>query len=222
MNRTLRHAVIASVSLAAAVTLAACSGTTTSSDSQNMPAMTGMQGTASTTTPTGTSSPADAATAHNAADVAFATTMIPHHQQAVTMAAMAGQQASNAQVKTLAGVIKAAQDPEIATMSRWLTTWGQPVPSTSGGHDMSTMGDTPMEGMMTEDEMAQLSAASGAGFDRLWLQMMIKHHQGAVAMATTETADGQNAEAKRLAQQIIGAQTQEIATMEKLLPTISG
>lgn len=222
MNPAIRHAVIASVSLAAAVTLAACGGTTTSSDSQNMPGMTGMNGTSSTTTSSGTSSPADAATAHNAADVAFATNMIPHHQQAVTMATMAERQASNAQVKTLAGAIKAAQDPEIATMSRWLTSWSQPVPSTSGGHDMSTMGDTPMEGMMTEDEMTQLSAASGAGFDRMWLQMMMKHHQGAVAMATTETADGQNAEAKRLAQQIISAQNQEIAAMEKLLPMISG
>ncbi|MCP6675290.1 DUF305 domain-containing protein, partial [Klebsiella pneumoniae] len=79
---------------------------------------------------------------------------------------MAQKQATNAQVETLAAAIESAQDPEIATMSGWLTAWGQPLPSASGGHDMSSMGSSiggdEMKGMMTDDEMAELSAATGA------------------------------------------------------------
>ena len=141
------------------------------------------------------------------------------------MADLAAQRASNAQVKSLAAAIKAAQDPEIQTMSGWLAQWGQPVPSDTDGHDMSDMshGDgATMEGMMTDEEMQQLASASGAAFDRLWLELMIKHHEGAVAMATTATTTGKSAEAKALAQEIIAAQQAEIAQMKQLLPTITG
>jgi uncharacterized protein (DUF305 family) len=146
--------------------------------------------------------------------------MIPHHQQAVEMAEMALTQARNARVKALASNIRAAQDPEIQTMSRWFTAWGQPAPTPMAGHDMSQMGG--MDGMMTAQEMRQLQASSGATFDRMWLQMMTKHHQGAVAMASTEQTQGQNVEAKALAGQIVTAQTTEIATMAQLLPTTTG
>jgi uncharacterized protein (DUF305 family) len=101
-------------------------------------------------------------------------------------------------------------------MSGWLTSWGQPVPTPTAGHDMSQMGD--MDGMMSEAEMQQLQAASGAAFDRMWLQMMTKHHQGAVTMATTETQQGQNSDAKALAQQIITAQNKEIAAGPSCCP----
>lgn len=158
MIRSIRHAAIASASLAAAVTLTACGGSVTTTSGQNIPGRTGMQGMTPSTPAT---PPADAATAHNAADTSFATNMIPHHQQAITMAQMAQKQASNAQVKTLAAAIQSAQDPEIATMSGWLTAWGQPFPLTSGGHDIPSMGNAPMEGIMSEAEMAQLSATSG-------------------------------------------------------------
>ena len=141
------------------------------------------------------------------------------------MADLAAQRASNAHVKSLAAAIKAAQDPEIQTMSGWLSRWGQPVPSDTDGHDMADMshGDgATMEGMMTDEEMQQLTAASGADFDRLWLELMIKHHQGAVTMATTATTDGKSAEATALAQAIVAAQKAEIQTMQQLLPAIAG
>lgn len=221
MNRTIRHAAYATLSLVAAITLAACGGGNGpgAGDHQNMPGMSGMPGPSSTST---TPSPSASGTAgHNAADVAFATGMIPHHQQAITMAEMAEKQATNAQVKTLAAAIKSAQDPEIQTMTGWLTAWGQPVPSESG-HDMSNMGGSGMEGMMTDEEMQQLAAATGADFDRMWLQMMIKHHQGAVTMATRAASEGQSGEAKQLAAQIIRAQNAEIDAMQQLLPTIAG
>jgi uncharacterized protein (DUF305 family) len=73
------------------------------------------------------------------------------------------------------------------------------------------------EGMMTEQEMTALTKASGAAFDRMWVQLMIKHHQGAVAMARTEQTAGRSTTAVALAKTIETAQTAEIATMQKLL-----
>ncbi len=148
--------------------------------------------------------------------------MIPHHGQAVIMGEMATSKATNPQVKSLAAAIKAAQGPEIATMRGWLAGWGQPVPPPTGGHDMSGMGSAGMTGMMTDQEMQQLSSAAGAAFDRMWLQMMIKQHQGAVTMSQAELANGQNGDATQLAQAIIDAQNKEIDTMTALLPTITG
>ena len=215
MNTSFRHAIVAAVSVAAAVALAGCGSSDSSGDTSHDHAQATSSATSSSATSTG---PGTAA--HNPADITFATNMIPHHQQAVEMADLALNQASSAQVKTLAQGIKSAQDPEIRTMSGWLTAWGQPVPTPMVGHDMSSMSG--MDGMMSQAEMQQLQSASGAAFDRMWVQMMIKHHEGAVAMATTEIQDGQDTAAKALAQQIITAQNTEIATMTQLLPTITG
>jgi len=190
-----------------------------------------MTSTTSASTPSTPSRPT-AAGPHNQADVAFATGMIPHHGQAITMAQMALSTSTNPKVKDLATAIKAAQDPEIQAMSGWLTGWAQPVPAATGGHDMSQMGSTTsstsgsstmggMGGMMTDQEMEQLSKATGAAFDRMWLQMMVKHHQGAVAMSQTELATGTNPDAKQLAQAIIDSQTKEITTMTAALGTLN-
>ena len=156
---------------------------------------------------------------HNDQDIAFAQGMIPHHQQAIDMAEMAEAQATNAQVKDLAGRIKGAQDPEIQQLTDMLEEWGAPTePSTSGESDMPGMdhGDMSGEGMMSDEEMQKLEGATGAEFDSMWVQMMIKHHQGAVAMAKTELEQGSNAEAKDLAQKIIDAQEAEIKEMQAL------
>ncbi|KRF35519.1 hypothetical protein ASG96_19040 [Terrabacter sp. Soil810] len=71
--------------------------------------------------------------------------------------------------------------------------------------------------LMSMEEMTQLVTATGASFDRMWMQMMIKHHERAVAVARTELSQGSNGEAKQLAQAIIDARTKEIATMRALL-----
>ncbi len=155
---------------------------------------------------------------HNQADLAFATGMIPHHGQAIDMADMAVKKATNSQVKQLGIQIKAAQDPEISTMSGWLKEWDAPVPSASmPGMDM---GGTSMNGMMSADEMKQLGATTGTAFDKLWVQMMIKHHQGAIAMAKTELASGQYPQAKALAQSISNSQAKEVTTMQSLLSAL--
>lgn len=186
------------------LTLAACGDDT---ESRSMPGMDHGAPSASRTTPT---APAGD---FNDADVTFATQMIPHHQQAVQMANMAGYTATTPEVKKLATAIKAAQDPEIKTLSGWLTSWGKPVPTPSHGDHSSHQ----MPGMMTEDELSDLGNAKGTMFDRMWIQMMIEHHKGAVTMAKTEQTSGKNAEAVALAQKIETDQNREIATMQRLL-----
>ncbi|KAA5838135.1 DUF305 domain-containing protein [Saccharopolyspora hirsuta] len=157
--------------------------------------------------------------ASNAADVTFAQGMIPHHQQAVEMSRLAPERAQSQQVKDLAKQIEAAQGPEIETLTGWLRDWGAaPAPSTdhsSMGH--GDMGHGGMGGMMTADEMEQLEQARGAEFDRMFLDLMIKHHEGAVTMARTELSEGQFPAAKQMAQQIIDTQQAEIDAMRGLL-----
>ena len=165
---------------------------------------------------TGSSAPTGG---HNSQDVTFATDMIPHHLQAVQMAEMAQTQASSAAVKTLANQIQAAQGPEIDTMSGWLKSWGEDVPDESmGGMDgMDSGGSDSMPGMMSDQVMSDLGAATGDTFDQMWLESMIAHHEGAVQMADTEIADGKDPDAVALAKSIKAAQTAEIATMKELL-----
>jgi uncharacterized protein (DUF305 family) len=170
---------------------------------------------------------------HNAADVTFAQQMIPHHQQAVAMAKLADSRAGNGQVKQLATRVQAAQDPEIAQMQGFLATWG--APATGGMSSMPGMTSTPsdgmgsmpgmdggtaMPGMMSNADMTNLGKASGAEFNRMFLQMMTAHHQGAITMAKTELADGINPQAKTLAQNIIAAQQGEITEMSGLLNSL--
>ncbi|MFH9818229.1 DUF305 domain-containing protein [Streptomyces sp. NPDC017230] len=164
-----------------------------------------------------TTSPSPSASAsqgqQNAADVAFAQGMIPHHRQAVQMADLAPSRAQSAEVKKLAADIKKAQDPEIKTLSGWLTSWGEEVPAEGAmDHSMHDMG-----GMMTSEEMNELENASGKAFDSAFLEMMIKHHEGAVEMAGAEQADGSYAPAKKMAGDIVTSQSAEIDQMNKLL-----
>ena len=163
---------------------------------------------------------------HNDADIAFAQQMIVHHQGAITMSDLAPTRASSAQVKQLAVDIKAAQGPEITQMTGWLNVWAPAMNSMTtatptGG--MGGMGNTitgsvmSMPGMMSDDQMTALTAASGIAFDKLFLQLMITHHQGALTMAQTEKATGENPDALELADLITASQTSQISTMQGLL-----
>ena len=188
-------------------------------------------------TPTSAAAPSAAISAeHNQADIAFAQGMIPHHQQAVEMSKLATDRAGSDDVRRLATEIEQAQGPEIAKMRAFLTAWGAPAPGAMPGMDHESMGDGPdqngmgqggmgqggmdhggMAGMMTPEQMGRIEQANGADFDRMFLEMMIAHHQGAVQMAQTELANGTNPEAKALAQQIVDAQETEITEMRELL-----
>ncbi len=212
----LRWIATAAIAVAATLALAACGSSTGTT-----PAQAGPSGSTSIATSAQGSA---ASAAHNDADVAFATDMIPHHGQAVDMADLALSRATDPTVKQLAAAVKSAQDPEIATMSGWLKQWGQPVPAATGEHGTSHMGTSgrQMPGMMSDDELNQLGSASGAAFDRMWLQTMLAHHRGAVATAQTELSSGSSPDAKRLAQSIIDTQTTEINIMTKLMGTMGG
>ena len=146
----------------------------------------------------------------NDADVLFAQSMIPHHEQAVEMASFALDPAAgaSAEIQALATQIQGAQDPEIELMTGWLEGWGQPM-------DMEGMEG--MDDMMSAEDMTSLAALTGAEFDTAWTEMMIAHHEGAIAQAQTAKAAASNPDVLLLADQIIAAQQAEIDEMTALL-----
>ncbi len=195
----IRTAALAASALTVALVLAGCSTTTTTTMPSDMPGM-----------DHGSSSDASQ---FNDPDIAFVTQMIPHHQQAVEMAdILLGKTGVDPRVVDLATQIKAAQGPEITTMTSWLKSWGQPSPEPMDG--------MAMDGMMSPDDMNALTNASGADSSKLFLQQMIQHHQGAIDMANEELSKGKNADALALAKTIADAQTAEIAKMNEILATL--
>ncbi|WP_427018067.1 DUF305 domain-containing protein [Pseudarthrobacter sp. P1] len=189
--------------LAAAIALAGCSTDTGTGG------MSGMNHGASASPGMGASA---AVADHNSADTMFAQAMIPHHAQAVEMSTtILAKQGIDPRVGALATTIKAAQAPEIEKMTEWLTGWGEPT-AMAAGHSMT--------GMMSTDDMAKLDAAQGTEAAKLFLSQMVAHHEGALAMAQTETADGRNPDAVALAKSIVSSQKSEIKDMKDLLATL--
>jgi uncharacterized protein (DUF305 family) len=149
----------------------------------------------------------EAAGDFNDDDVMFAQMMIPHHEQAIEMADIALDPAIGASeaIKDLATRIKAAQDPEIATMKDFLANWGAPLTP----DDVMDHGSM-MEGMLSVEELDELAGLTGPAFDSRWAEAMIAHHKGAVTMANEVLAGGVNPATKKLAEEIIATQQSEI------------
>jgi uncharacterized protein (DUF305 family) len=137
-------------------------------------------------------------------DINFAEMMIPHHEQAIEMSEIAFKNTMNSEVLQLAQEIKEAQAPEIDLMKSW------------AGVKVSTHAGHMMDGMLSEDELNALRAATGAEFDRLFLQGMIKHHQGAIEMAM-DVKNSNSMVVADLSAAIIKQQEIEITRMEELL-----
>jgi uncharacterized protein (DUF305 family) len=137
-------------------------------------------------------------------DIMFAELMIPHHEQAIEMSEIALLNTSNPEVLQLAQEIKDAQSPEIEIMKSWT------------GVNVSTHAGHMMDGMLSENELSDLRNAKGREFDLLFLQGMIKHHEGAIAMAQG-VADSKSKDVSELSALIIKAQEVEISKMKKLL-----
>lgn len=154
------------------------------------------------------------ATEFNDADIAFAQDMIPHHQQAVMMSGLVADQGKDPAVVELARQIEAAQAPEIETMQGWLADWDAEVSHEVGGHGEDGHSET---GMMSQQDINRLTSASGRRFDRIFLRLMIAHHEGAITMAQTERSDGAFDAAIALAEEIESTQSDEIDRMEDLL-----
>ena len=192
-----RTYILTAAALAAALTLSACASGTADTN--------GAGGSESTSAPS--------ASAGNASDVTFAQMMIPHHEQAVGMSEeFLAKDDADQRIVDLATQIKAAQEPEIKQLKTWLSAWGADE-AMSGMDDGAT-------GMMSDGDMMALEEASGAEADRLFLEQMMLHHEGAIEMAQTELDAGENGDAKAMAQNIVTSQASEIQTMKDLLATL--
>jgi uncharacterized protein (DUF305 family) len=158
------------------------------------------------------------------ADVRFMSSMIGHHAQAIEMSRLAPTHGASPAVQRLAERIINAQQDEIATMQLWLRDRGQPVPEVSDTHhhggDHGTAGHAMMPGMLTPEQMAQLDAARGPAFDRLFLTLMIQHHRGATAMVRQlfgSYGAAQDETVFKFASDVNVDQTTEIERMRRML-----
>ena len=149
----------------------------------------------------------EATGAYSDDELMFASMMIPHHSQAVTMSELALANTTNPEVLALATAIRDAQGPEITQMQSWLDQSDY-----SGTH----AGHMDMGGMLSDEEIAKLAIAKGAEFDRLFLEGMIAHHEGAIQMAEM-IKDSTNSEVKKLFSNIVSSQSAEIVAMKALL-----
>jgi uncharacterized protein (DUF305 family) len=161
--------------------------------------------------------PATAGPGFTVADVRFMQNMIGHHAQALWMAAMAPGRGASEGVIRLARKIDISQRDEIAMMRGWLAERRQAVPDDARAHAMT------MPGMATAEQLTELDAARGREFDRLFLTLMIRHHEGALRMAEelfSTPGAGQDPDIFRFVTDVDADQRDEIWAMERLLDTL--
>ncbi|MER7912541.1 DUF305 domain-containing protein [Streptomyces sp. NPDC096068] len=206
-HRAARASALVGAAAATGLLLTACGADDTAPSASVSPS-------ATAAAPGSAASQAPAPGPFNDADVMFAQMMIPHHEQALEMAELADGRAEDPGVKRLVAAIERAQDPEIRTMRAWLKGWGRPESAGHGGGHGSGHG---MAGMMSEQDMKDLAAARGKAFDRAFAELMIAHHEGAVAMAEEERSKGLNPTAKKLADDVVRTQSAEVAELRKVL-----
>ncbi len=146
----------------------------------------------------------------NSADFRYAQMMIEHHAQALVMTELAPERASQSSVKRLAERIAAGQKPEIGAMEGWLKRNGGD--KRKQHHDHSGM-----PGMATEAQLKELRGAEGKAFDKLFLELMITHHQGAITMATEALTEGNDIFVEEMASDVVAQQTVEIDRMRGMM-----
>ncbi len=165
----------------------------------------------------------------NDADIEFVQMMIPHHAQALELASYAPDAGGSEQIRILADRIEGAQRPEIVLMAGWLSDQGLDAPTKEqieggnipmgrhGGHGGHSGDVHEMAGMASEEQVDELSKARGKDFDRLFLELMAIHHQGALEMVDVVLRDGSDQRINELATDIFADQTAEIDRMYQLL-----
>ncbi|MDX3111718.1 DUF305 domain-containing protein, partial [Nonomuraea angiospora] len=151
-----------------------------------------------------------------ASDVRFAEAMIPHHRQALEMTSLVNDRTTTETIRAFARQITAAQTPEIKAMTGWLAELGRTAPDDHAHTQAAGYG------MATQEELNALRATKGAAFDRLFLQLMTRHHEGAVKMAGEELATGRDQRMRLMAKDVYSGQSIEIARMRKVLETLPG
>lgn len=164
---------------------------------------------------------------HTQADVDFMSGMIPHHAQAVLIGGWAAERTARQDVRVLAQRIVVGQQDEIALMQDWLRARGAAVPAADATHATMMMDGVAhqmlMPGMLTDAELAQLQGARGTEFDRLFLNFMIRHHQGAITMVDrlfSSQGAAQDETVFRFASDVYADQTTEIDRMITMLESL--
>ncbi|GAA3744470.1 DUF305 domain-containing protein [Plantactinospora mayteni] len=159
--------------------------------------------------------------AHTGSDVQFMQRMIGHHAQALEMTALVADRAESPEVSLLAGRIQTSQRDETAQMERWLTERGAEVP---GPHTQHAGHAGVMPGMLTPEQMGELRQARGREFDRLFVDFMIRHHNGALTMVQQLYAAGGGLEpaTDRFAREVNADQAIEIRSLQELLAKLAG
>ncbi len=154
---------------------------------------------------------------HTAADVRFMQNMIGHHAQAIEMTALLGARTESADMRKLALRIEVSQADEITMMREWLQARGV---SGAGEHAHHMPAGTPMPGMLTPEEMERLAASKGIEFDRMFLVLLIRHHEGALTMVKelfSTPGAGQESEIFAFASEVDADQRMEIDRMRAVL-----
>ncbi|GIF77192.1 DUF305 domain-containing protein [Asanoa siamensis] len=155
---------------------------------------------------------------HSAADAEFMRRMVTHHLQALELTALVGGRSTSADVPQLAKRIEVSQNEEIAQLRQWLVDRGEPLPEPHANH--VGHGDL-MPGMLDATDLTALAAAKGAAFDKLFLELMIRHHEGAITMVQQLYRDGGGVEsaADRVAREVNADQSIEVRRMRDMLAT---
>ncbi|MEV4811651.1 DUF305 domain-containing protein [Micromonospora avicenniae] len=158
---------------------------------------------------------------HTEADTQFMQRMIAHHVQALDMTALVADRSVSKDVSLIAKRIETSQRDEIAQMQQWLTDRGEQLP---GPHEHHAEHDAVMPGMLTPEQLAQLVKARGEQFDRLFLDFMIRHHEGALTMVQQLYAAGGGLEpaSDRFAREVNADQGIEIRSMRELQARLAG
>ena len=156
--------------------------------------------------------------AYTVADVEFMQGMIAHHAQAIYMSRLASSHGANPKLLKLANKIDQSQVAEIRIMQDWLRRNSQVAPDTSSWRTMK------MAGMLTDDQLKTLDAATGVAFDNAFLTLMIQHHEGALQMVKDLFATaraGQEVDVNVFANDVVTVQTAEIGAMRQMLSQLS-
>lgn len=161
-------------------------------------------------------------------DVGFARDMAVHHQQAVLMATLVGDRATDPELRKIALDMVLTQQNQAGQMQGWLALWGEPFSSEEppmrwmGGEHAGHGADEPMTGLASQADLNALEASTGVEAERRFLTLMIPHHEGGVLMADAALQGASVPAVRDLAQSIANAQTVELATLKKFLDARGG
>jgi uncharacterized protein (DUF305 family) len=156
--------------------------------------------------------------AEGSLDVGFLQDMVGHHSQAVQMAVWARNNTADPAVRQIAFDIESTQTSQVGRMEGWLTLWGEPLSPPSGQY-MGWMGmpTATMPGMASDEDLARLRASTGRELDVVFLQLMLRHHQGGLPMMQAAADDASVPAVQALAQSMVTSQTSESAVMTQML-----